>query len=168
MAKETFLIKNSLQDKCLDVSGYSGGKGQNVQLYHCDGYDDQRWYFADVNGNPISNPSTLVTAGYSYIRNVKSNLCLDVSGHLGLQNDNVKIWTCEGGINSSDQEWSLPSQADDSKYIYNGKGKCLDVSGTSGSSGKNGQLWGCVGTQINFGILAMYKLTNFGNVRSKW
>ena len=141
IAIDTFTIKNTLQDKCLDVSGYSGGKGQNVMLYHCDGYDDQRWYFADESGNPISISDA--DGSFYTIRNVKSNLCLDVSGHLGLQNDTVKIWTCESGYLAADQKWKV--YVNSIHFIYNGMGKCLDVAGTSGSARNNVQLWGCVG-----------------------
>ncbi|PAJ75639.1 hypothetical protein CJF42_03855 [Pseudoalteromonas sp. NBT06-2] len=144
-ATETFLIKNTLQEKCLDVSGYSGGKGQNVQLYHCDGYSDQRWYFADQFGNPVSidivESNSSFGANFYNLRNVKSNLCLDISGHGGWQNDNAKIWTCES---NTDQLWRAEwTSYHGNMILKNGKRlNILDVAGTSGNSGNNVQLWG--------------------------
>lgn len=138
---------------CLDVSGYSGGKGQNVMLYQCDGYNDQRWYFADVYGNPISIAQAR-NSSY-YIRNVKSNLCLDVEGHAGWRNDTVQIWTCEAGAEAADQRWNVNMDPGSSGPITNGtRGNCLDVAGTSGGSRNNVQLWTCEGYSDQYWYLS--------------
>lgn len=149
-AAESFTIVNALQGMCLDAKGYSASKGTQVMLYTCDGYDDQRWYFSDYYGNPVSLSNARYN--YYYIRNVKSGLCLDVAGHSGWSNDNVKIWTCEApSRDSDDQRWKMPHYPGDTGNILNGKrGRCLDVAGTSGGSRNNVQLWTCEGYSDQF------------------
>ncbi len=146
MAVETFEIKNTLKHMCLDIAGYSGGKGRNAQLWDCQNLDDQRFYFADVYGNPVRIQDA--KNNYYFLRNAKSDLCLDVAGHGGWENDTVQLWTCEGAY-AFDQQWKIefapyegPYEGSEVILLRNGaRNKILDVGGTSGSKKNNVQLW---------------------------
>lgn len=76
---ETFKLVTTVQHKCLDVRGFSGANNKNVQIYNCDGYDDQRWYLTTTAHVPISlNQSS---GGNFFLKNAKSGLCLDIIGY---------------------------------------------------------------------------------------
>jgi hypothetical protein len=149
-AAETFTLTNAQKGMCLDAKGYSAKKRTSVQLYHCDGYDDQRWYFANEFGQPVSLSQARL--GYYNIRNVKSNLCLDAKGHTGSKDDSVIIYTCEPpSYRSEDQTWKLEAWPGNAGNVLNGaKNRCLDVGGTSGGAGANVQLWTCEGYEDQF------------------
>jgi hypothetical protein len=156
----TFELRTTVQNKCLDVSGYSGKKGQNVQIYNCDGHQDQRWYFYDPRTKTPITYGTFLKYGMSLIeiRNAKTGLCLDIQGYDGEKNDTAMIWNCGDGL---DQTWAVWSSWERVAPVaplagsvfrlrnmlqqprYNRPYTCLDVAGTSGASGNNVQLWDC-------------------------
>jgi hypothetical protein len=91
---ETFKLVTTVQHKCLDVAGYSGANNKNVQIYNCDGYDDQRWYLTNTAHWPRSlNQST---GGQLYLKNAKSGLCLDIAGGWAQPDDTARISPCIG------------------------------------------------------------------------
>lgn len=155
----TFEIKTTVQGKCLDVSGYSGGKGHNVQIYNCDQYQDQRWYLYDPVAENVLNPFNVDDNDIFEIRNAKTGKCLDISGYEALSNSTAQIWDCEHAF---DQWWSFSNilsagyspvssfetgatfQLLNQRNVYYGSYRCLDVAGTTGSSGNNVQLWTCL------------------------
>ena len=80
-----------LTGACLDVAGYDGAQGANVDVFRCERLDDQRWTLAPRGG-----------ADTFELRNVKRGLCLDVKGKAGGRGDDVMLWACDGG---QDQLW---------------------------------------------------------------
>jgi Ricin-type beta-trefoil lectin domain len=95
-------IKNTLSNKCLDVSGAPGtATGTPLILYDCEPSGpntDQRW--------------TLTSKGF--IKNILSGKCIDVAGAPGNQNGApLQLWDCEtSGFNAdngskTDQQWKF-------------------------------------------------------------
>lgn len=158
---ETFKLVTTVQHKCLDVAGYSGANNKNVQIYNCDGYDDQRWYLTTTAHVPVSlNQSS---GGSFYLKNAKSGLCLDIAGGWAQPDDTARMSICNG---AQDQQFSahVPGSYDPFRpslsltpwnngdilitvlAVSNGtSGHCLDVAGTTGNSGNDVQLWECLG-----------------------
>lgn len=116
---DMFLIKNVKNNLCLDVKGYEAKPRDNVMLYYCDNYSDQKWY---LDGKMI--------------RNAHSGLCLDVKGYDGKSRDNVMLYECD---HFPDQEWLIEND-----LIKNQKkGLCLDVKGYDGELKNNVMLYRC-------------------------
>lgn len=140
---ETFNLVNSTQNMCLDVTGYTGGKKRNVQIYHCDGGPDQRWYFTTTSHVPVALKDTKPNQRY-YIKNAKSNLCLDIEGYSGGKDKTAMMWDCQSQV---DQHFYSSKKLTEDSYgitFRNAKKSlCLDVGGSSGKSGENVQLWSC-------------------------
>lgn len=120
-------LQNQRSGLCLDVTGYQGGRKENVQIYACEKAADQFFSFYE-NGELV---------------NGKSRLCLDVKRYSG--NGNVIMYECE---DLHDQMWSQPWQYCDGNYcsfINKASGKCLDVAGYQASSESNVQTYDCEG-----------------------
>ncbi|MBQ9021186.1 MAG: RICIN domain-containing protein [Eggerthellaceae bacterium] len=116
----------------LDVSGGSKSDRANVQIYHANSSDAQKWRVSvDANGT------------YS-IRNVKSGKYLDVSGGTARNSQNVWQYT---GNNSKAQQWQIKK---DGKgfVIASGinKNYVLDVEGANAANGTNVHLYRANGT----------------------
>lgn len=158
---ETFKLVTDVQSKCLDIAGYAGGKDRNAQIWHCDGYNDQRWFITDLSHYPIPLSGLDIELeahslqGKYLIKNAKSGLCLDIEGYDGYSNDSAQLWNCDGYL---DQEWSIELAYPDptnrhytqplkfvnsSPAVIGERAVCLDVGGTSGASGNDVQLWNC-------------------------
>jgi len=118
---------NMAHNLCLDaVRSGDGSSGDNVQLWNCNGGDNQTWYMYD---------------GGTELINLAHGLCLDaVSSGDGSNGDNVQLWTCR---NTSNQHWYLTQ---DFAWSNGAHGLYLDaVASGDGSSGDNVQLWAYTG-----------------------
>jgi len=71
---------------CLDVEGYSGGKGKSVQFWTCQNLPDQKWKMMP-DGRLI---------------NKQQGMCLDIKGYNGASQRNMKLWSCDFYL---DQHW---------------------------------------------------------------
>ncbi|MGX5174857.1 RICIN domain-containing protein [Aliikangiella sp. IMCC44653] len=121
-----FEIINWKNNLCLDVVGRAGNSRDNVILYRCNGYSDQKW-------------RTVKKGAWFELRNEASGMCLDVLGYDGKSGRNVMLYRCDG---HDDQLWSF----DVNGKIRNKKNNlCLDVKGYNGKSGDNVMLYRCDG-----------------------
>ena len=73
-------------NKCLDVAGQSTTAGAKVEIWTCNGGNNQKW---NINSDGT-------------ITGVQSGLCLDVTSGATANGTKVEIWTCNGGSN---QQW---------------------------------------------------------------
>ncbi|MQS16711.1 RICIN domain-containing protein [Streptomyces kaniharaensis] len=123
---------NNHGGKCLDgdlnTINYDGAK---VQLWGCNGWDNQSWYWTPAPGLPV---------GYYTIQNGHGWKCLD--GDLNTINYDgakVQLWGCNGWDN---QTWVWSGST---LQNYHGW-KCLDGDlNTINYDGAKVQLWGCNG-----------------------
>nr|WP_104982090.1 lectin [Sorangium cellulosum] len=119
--------------RCLDVSGRSTSPGARLQIYDCNGGDNQGFNFTaagelQVYGGtlcveaPATAGSRVVTASCNgqarqkwtmntdgTIVNQQSRLCMDVEGRRTASGSPVVVWSCNGQTN---QKWSMPASAD--------------------------------------------------------
>ncbi|MFJ9846905.1 RICIN domain-containing protein [Kitasatospora sp. NPDC101155] len=127
----TKAFTNNHGGKCLDgdLNGI-GSNGTKVQLWDCNGWDNQAWYWTPVEGQ----------SGTYTLQNGHSMQCLD--GDLNTINNNgakVQLWGCNGWDN---QNWTWNGSTLQNTHGH----KCLD--GDLNSINNNGakvQLWGCNG-----------------------
>ena len=81
----SYIIKNAVTNKCLDVNGGSNVAGTNVHLWEKINSDAQRWYiYALDNGRYVLRPACA------------TNCVLDVAGSGVADNTNVATWTYNG------------------------------------------------------------------------
>jgi hypothetical protein len=114
-------IRNSMNNKCLDVLGFDNSNGARVGMWDCWGGSNQHWYW---NGEEI--------------RSSMNSKCLDL---LGFNNNNgaeVGMWDCWGGSN---QHWYW----DGSQIRSRLNGKCLDLLGFNNNNGAHVGVWDCWG-----------------------
>lgn len=104
--------------KCVDVNGASSTDGAKVQLWTCNGGNNQKW---------TQNGTTLRSL----------DKCLDVTGNSQTDGAIVRLWSCNG---ASGQNWT--AQSDGS--IRNGT-KCLDANGAGTADGTQLIIWTCHG-----------------------
>ena len=112
-------------DRCLDVHGGGHDNGDNVQIYECNGGDNQNWTY-DSGSQEIMG-----TAGK----------CLDIQG--GSDGTNVQVYECHGEDN---QKWIYNAQGTIESVA---NAKCLDVSDVSPHDGSNVELYGCDNADID-------------------
>ncbi len=136
---------------CLDIANPEGNgphNGAQVIAWPCHGSPNQRW-----NLDIYSSRLTVNSSG-SFIVNIQSGKCLDVSGAPGNSNGaRIQLSDCElSGLNPdnnspSDQRWTFNLNG----FIVNTlSGKCLDVSGAPGrSNGSIIQLSDCELSGLN-------------------
>ncbi len=104
-------LQNQKSGLCLDVAGYSGGTGMNVQIYNCEDEPDQYFMFYK-NGELV---------------NKKSRLCTDIAKYNG--HGNIAMFPCE---DETDQMWLRPHQychGDYCSFLNKKSSQCLDVAG---------------------------------------
>ncbi|WP_436535856.1 ricin-type beta-trefoil lectin domain protein [Actinoplanes sp. HUAS TT8] len=120
-------IRGAGANRCLDVNGQSQSDGTLVQIWDCNGGANQRW--TATSGNqltvygtkcldaPNTSAGTQVRiwsctggAGQQWrinadgtITDIRSGLCLDVTGAGTANGTAVVLWTCNGGAN---QRWT--------------------------------------------------------------
>ncbi|WP_371494072.1 RICIN domain-containing protein [Kitasatospora sp. NBC_00374] len=123
---------NNHGGKCLDGDlNTINNDGAKVQLWGCNNWDNQSWYWTPAPGLPV---------GYYTIQNGHGWKCLD--GDLNtINNDGAKVqlWGCNGWDN---QTWYWTGST-----LQNSHGwKCLDGDlNTINNDGAKVQLWGCNG-----------------------
>jgi hypothetical protein len=113
--------------KCVDVPGFNGTNGTQVQIYDCNGGENQQW---DLWGDGT------VRAEFN------RNKCLDLPGWQTADGTPIQIYDCNGGSN---QQWTLQSDG----TLRGFGGKCLDDPGGSTTAGTFFQYWDCIGGDGN-------------------
>jgi hypothetical protein len=117
---------------CLDAdNGTHGQNGTKVQLWQCNGWDNQAWFLVPIPGKP---------SGWYTITNLGHNRkCLDAdNGTIGGNGTRVQMWDCNGWVN---QQWLLFGD----HTIQNASSRrCLDGdTRTLPANGTKVQLWDC-------------------------
>jgi glucose/arabinose dehydrogenase len=100
-------IVSQASGRCLDVIGNTDVPKTGVNIYDCNGQDNQAW--------------TLTAAGELTV--FGGTRCLDVAGLRTTSPANVQIYPCNGGAN---QKWQIRA---DGTIIGVQSGLCLDVTG---------------------------------------
>ncbi|WP_250214305.1 lectin [Acrocarpospora catenulata] len=118
----TSVLRGVGSNRCLDVTGVSQNNGTQVQIWDCNGQNNQQW----------------TSTGSGELR-VYGNKCLDVNGAATADGTAVIIWDCNGQNN---QKWRFNS---DGSITAVGANKCLDVSGNGTANGTKVQIWSCHG-----------------------
>ncbi|MGC5014584.1 lectin [Streptosporangium sp. DT93] len=115
-------IRGVASGRCLDVANVSQANGAAVQIWDCNGQNNQRW----------------TPTGAGELR-VYGNKCLDVANMSTADGALVNIWDCNGQNN---QKWRLNS---DGSITAVGANKCLDAPNYSTANGVKLQIWACNG-----------------------
>ncbi|MFC9245648.1 ricin-type beta-trefoil lectin domain protein [Streptomyces sp. NPDC057136] len=108
--------------KCADIPGGSSADGTPLQLWTCNGGNNQNWVLAHdgtiralftcmtVSGGAAQLRSCDGSAAQQWVRSgstlVNQGKCLDASGGSGANGTRLVVYTCTGGAN---QAWSTPS-----------------------------------------------------------
>jgi len=116
----------------LDLPGGNTANGNKLQIWDCNGLNNQKWVFAPGSWK-------IVYAG-------DTSKCIDVPGG-DLSNGNpLQIWDCNG---KSSQIWGYDPKMD---TIYLARSaaetdasKCLDLAGGNAGNGGKVELWDCNG-----------------------
>ncbi|WP_437970564.1 PQQ-dependent sugar dehydrogenase [Sorangium sp. So ce260] len=122
--------------RCLDVKGRSTSPGTGLQIYTCNGQDNQAFNFTSAgelqvydgtrcveaqNGGTTAGTRVVIAncngqarqkwtrSSAGAISNQQSGLCLDVEGRRTTNGTVVQLWTCNGQTN---QQWSSPAEVD--------------------------------------------------------
>ncbi len=109
--------------RCLDVNGQATANGSRVQVWDCNGQDNQKW--------------TVGSDGS--FRGQQSGRCLGVAGQATANGSAVTIADCTG---QAGQKWTVGS---DGSVRGQQSGRCLDVSGQAVANGTAVILWDCSG-----------------------
>ena len=112
-----------LAGKCIDVASSEIENGTNIQLWHCNGSDAQKWTFDENTGE-------LKGLG---------GKCIDVEGAKTDNGTNIRLWACNG---HDSQKWTFVKNTGEIKGLG---GKCIDVEGAKTDDGTNIRLWACNG-----------------------
>jgi hypothetical protein len=107
---------------CLDDRNDSARNGAIVQVWTCNGEENQQWQ--------VYNDGTIRHGG----------LCLDATGHGTTNGTKVQLWACTGAAN---QQWDTK----DFRIHYDNPaatGKVLDDTG-SGGNGTQQEIWNNLG-----------------------
>ncbi|MGK5546988.1 RICIN domain-containing protein [Streptomyces sp. URMC 127] len=128
----TSAFTNNLGNQCLDGDRNTiPSNGAKVQLWGCNNWDNQSWYWTPVPNQPV---------GHYTIQNGYRSQCLD--GDLNTIPNNgakVQLWACNGWTN---QIWMW-----NGSNLQNAQGaQCLDGdTNTIPNNGARVQLWACNG-----------------------
>ncbi|MDH6139300.1 MULTISPECIES: RICIN domain-containing protein [Kitasatospora] len=134
-AKITYRTKaftNNDGGQCLDGDRNTiPNNGAIVQLWSCNGWDNQSWYWTPVAGQP---------SGYYTLQNGEAMQCLDGDTNtIGKNGAKVQLWACNGWANQT-WVWNGTTLRNSDQW------QCLD--GDTNTIGRNGakvQLWACNG-----------------------
>ncbi|WP_280698477.1 RICIN domain-containing protein [Kitasatospora sp. GP82] len=128
----TTAFTNNDGNECLDGDTNTiPNNGAKVQLWGCNGWSNQSWYWTPVPNMPI---------GYYTIQNGDGWECLDGDTNTIPNNGaKVQLWGCNGWTN---QKWYWNGST-----LQNADGwECLDGdTNTIPNNGAKVQLWGCNG-----------------------
>jgi len=108
---------NSDTTKCLDIAGGKATKKAGLQIWGCNGGDNQKFIWC--------NDGRIVSA-------INDNMCLDVPGGDPSQTSNLQIWPCD---RADGQYWMYDGNAMAIYPYKTGEKMCMDVSGGSTSPG---------------------------------
>jgi hypothetical protein len=127
------VIRNYQSGKCLDAdANYLSQNGDRVQLWDCNGGDNQKWYLEPINPN---DPSQL------RLRNVADDKCLDAdANNINNNGDKVQLWACGGG---TEQKWRVYTGSTNVLVFQNlANGKVLDADANGiNNNGDRVQVW---------------------------
>ncbi|MGC5010216.1 RICIN domain-containing protein [Streptosporangium sp. DT93] len=121
-------IRSHQNWRCLDADlGTIGPNGTKVQLWGCNGWDNQSWSY-DVSSHTIHSR--------------ENGRCLDADlGTVNANGTKVQLWDCNGWTN---QKWIYDAVSHTIYSMHNGK--CLDADLTTvNANGTKVQLWNCNG-----------------------
>jgi hypothetical protein len=121
-------VVGAASGRCLDVPNSSPTNGTQVQLWDCQGEDNQQW--------------TLTDAGQ--LRGYGSK-CLDAEGNGSSPGTRAIIWDCHGGAN---QRWNVNT---DGTITAAQSGLCLDADSAGTANGTRVILWTCHGRSTSSG-----------------
>ncbi|GII81635.1 alpha-N-arabinofuranosidase [Sphaerisporangium rufum] len=109
-------------NRCLDVNASTTVNGTQLQLWDCNGGNNQRWTYTSAKQ-----------------LTVYGNKCLDTSGGGTGNGTAVVIWDCTG---QAGQQWNVNSNG----TITNVRsGLCLDANGAGTANGTKIIIWSCNG-----------------------
>lgn len=124
---------------CLDVSAGQGVSGTNIQIFHTNSTDSQRWAF--IPANPVPEGTYMIRSA------LDANAVLDVAAGSKASGANVQIY---GTNETNAQIWRVKSYSSGLASIYNtNSGLALNVYGNQTSDGTNVQQWTDDGTDAN-------------------
>ncbi|KAA2252233.1 alpha-L-arabinofuranosidase [Solihabitans fulvus] len=112
-------------NKCLDVTGVSTTPGTQVQVWDCNGQNNQTW--------------TRTAAGELTVYSGGNARCLDAYGRGTTPGTKAIIWNCNGQTN---QQWTFNANGTITGVQ---SGLCLDVTGSGTANGTLIQLATCTG-----------------------
>jgi hypothetical protein len=115
-------IVGGQSNRCVDVTGVSHNNGTQVQLWDCNGQDNQSWTY---------------TSGKQLM--VYGNKCLDAYGQGTSNGTQVIIWDCNGQAN---QQWNVNSNGTITGVQ---SGLCMDANNAGTANGTKLILWSCNG-----------------------
>jgi cytochrome c peroxidase len=115
------MLKFEHSDKCMEVAGFSGSNGGNIQQWACNGGAQQQWLQVAANG------------GYRFINRL-SGRCLDVS-NIG-NGANIHQWGCH---NADHQIFNWVGN----QLVAKHSGQCVNVAGGNTADGANVWQWPC-------------------------
>ncbi|KAI8816555.1 ricin B lectin domain-containing protein [Fimicolochytrium jonesii] len=113
-------LRNSF-GKCLDVPYGNRLQGQALQVWDCNGGDNQQWAITDGADFWV----------------VSGSLCLDTRGN-GPGRTTAELWECSNNVG---QKWHWAGHS-----LVNGYGYCLDTNGNIADSGTAVNVWDCNGS----------------------
>jgi hypothetical protein len=118
-------LRNSASNRCLDVNGNSTTTGTQLQIWDCNGGNNQSW---------TRDPS-----GQLSVYSGSSMRCADASGQGTTPGTKAIIWTCNGQVN---QQWTVNA---DGTIKGVQSGLCLDIVNSGTANGSLVQLSTCNG-----------------------
>ncbi|HEY0499246.1 MAG TPA: ricin-type beta-trefoil lectin domain protein [Kutzneria sp.] len=118
-------LRNSASNRCLDVNGNSTTTGTQLQIWDCNGGNNQSW---------TRDPS-----GQLSVYSGSSMRCADASGQGTTPGTKAIIWTCNGQTN---QQWTVNA---DGTIKGVQSGLCLDIVNSGTANGSLVQLSTCNG-----------------------
>ena len=121
-------LQSAFDSRVLDDTGWSKSWGTIIQQWDVTGQANQMWYLTTGLNNDNWNGTE--------IRNLHSNLCLDVPSSSSSNGVKIQQWDCNG---TNAQSWSFTGNA-----VRNvASAKCLDVSDWNPTNGTQIQQWDC-------------------------
>jgi len=116
--------------KCLDLKGGDTTNGNKLQLWDCNGMDNQKWIF-DANM-------------WKIVYAANTNKCIDVPGDDVNDGTRLWIWDCNGG---DSQTWGYDSSEGTIYLAKSGRdaSKCMDLTGGRTKNGNHVEVWDCNG-----------------------
>ncbi len=106
---------------CMDVSYASRDNGSRLQIWNCNGGDQQQW---DYSGGML---------------HVYGNKCLDVVEGVNQNGTRLQIWDCTPG--NTNQQFVRNGNT----WVWANHNKCIDLPWGSAAAGNFLQVWDCVG-----------------------